>query len=152
MFWLPRAIVTAAVFTGFAATIQTVQIIALPLYFISPTGVYQDIIDHSQIAFCELIILLHTILAPGELVVTGDEVDTWWYDLLQPGTNSVQNLKLRSVVISNHLTLLDWIYIWMCTYYWGNAHAIKIILKSSPKYLPLYGPVSYLYLRFTFLR
>ncbi|GES99376.1 acyltransferase-domain-containing protein [Rhizophagus clarus] len=45
----------------------------------------------------------------------------------------------RLILIANHQIYADWLYVW-CFTYLANAHdGIKIILKDSLKWLPIFG-------------
>ncbi|KAJ1502343.1 hypothetical protein HMI54_007446 [Coelomomyces lativittatus] len=113
-------------------------VLALPIHFLQaflhvtrgfhPRRFYQFWMDHTQLCFIEIVLLIHTWMIPESyLYVTSHQLD--W----------IQSVPRRAILISNHLTLLDWIYLWIFAYHYGHGHAIKIVLKSSLKYIPLFS-------------
>ncbi|CAJ0647929.1 9795_t:CDS:2 [Entrophospora sp. SA101] len=62
-------------------------------------------------------------------------------DIIKITRNNSVKLELpeRIILIANHQIYADWIYIWTFAYL-ANAHgAVKIILKDSLKWLPIFG-------------
>eukprot|EP00834_Sanchytrium_tribonematis_P003271 NODE_121_length_17861_cov_0.498480.p8 type:complete len:221 gc:universal NODE_121_length_17861_cov_0.498480:15832-16494(+) len=57
----------------------------------------------------------------------------------------------NAIVISNHLTYADWLFLWMIAHYNNRLAGIKIILKESPKYVPIFGSAMVLF-EFIFLK
>ncbi len=47
----------------------------------------------------------------------------------------------RIVVIANHQAYLDWFYIWLALSTFNCHHQLRIILKDSLRWLPLFGTV-----------
>ncbi|CAF0855490.1 unnamed protein product [Rotaria sp. Silwood1] len=58
------------------------------------------------------------------IVITGD-------DLI--------NDKKRSLIILNHRTRLDWMFIWMCHSRYEILNQLKIVLKAQLKHIPCFG-------------
>ncbi|KAJ3076727.1 hypothetical protein HDU98_000606 [Podochytrium sp. JEL0797] len=45
----------------------------------------------------------------------------------------------RCVVMSNHQTLLDWVYLWLATWHRGKQGSLRIMLKDSIQWVPVFG-------------
>jgi lysocardiolipin and lysophospholipid acyltransferase len=58
-----------------------------------------------------------------KIVVTGDDLT---------------NDKKRSIILLNHRTRLDWMFIWMLHSRFEILEQLKIVLKAELKYIP--GP------------
>ncbi|KAF1797084.1 hypothetical protein FB192DRAFT_1291526 [Mucor lusitanicus] len=91
----------------------------------------------------ENLVLLIQWFAPTKCIMTFDESCGSMQDIVQKDvkTGDVNGLVFpeRIIVTSNHQIYADWVYIW-CLAYLAKAHgALKIILKSSLKNLPVYG-------------
>ncbi|GAN10062.1 hypothetical protein MAM1_0317c09597 [Mucor ambiguus] len=92
------------------------------------------------------LVVLIQWFAPTNFVMTFDESCGSMQDIVQKDTKTgdVNGLIFpkRIIVTSNHQIYADWVYIW-CLAYLAKAHgALKIILKSSLKNLPVYGQVT----------
>lgn len=53
--------------------------------------------------------------------------------------NTFDRLDDRSLLIMNHRTHLDWLFLWSVLGRYGNLDCWKPIMKSSLKHVPLYG-------------
>jgi len=49
----------------------------------------------------------------------------------------------RSLLLMNHRTHLDWLFLWSVLARYGNLDHWKPIMKSSLKHIPLYGKCAY---------
>lgn len=94
---------------------------AYPLQYVNRKQ-YQRFIDVTQVAFVEVILLLHRLAAPTKLMFSGDPF-----------------IEEPCIIIANHQTYADWIYIWILLYYFGRESELKIILKESLKHIPVIG-------------
>ena len=57
----------------------------------------------------------------------------------------------NAIVICNHLTYADWIWLWLLGHMNNRLKGVKIILKESPKYVPIFGWAMVLF-EFIFLK
>lgn len=98
-------------------------------------GVYAKAIDEVQLFFVEIMMLIMSRSNKGtKVVIHANQEHLEWMTHLLLDDNSD-----RAVVLSNHLTFLDWIYIWVAAYRLGRAQHLKIILKNSLKHIPVVG-------------
>ncbi|KAG0774980.1 hypothetical protein G6F22_013644 [Rhizopus arrhizus] len=80
--------------------------------------------------------------APTQFVLSFDENCGPVEDILQlDDSKNVIGLNFpeRMIAIANHQIYADWIYIWCLAHLADKHDAIKIILKKSLEYLPIYG-------------
>ncbi|XP_029448876.1 LOW QUALITY PROTEIN: lysocardiolipin acyltransferase 1 [Rhinatrema bivittatum] len=94
----------------------------LPLMFVSP-GWYRWITDRVVATWLTLPVALLEMVCGAKVVITGDG--------FIPGE--------RSVIIMNHRTRLDWMFLWNCLLRYSYLRLEKICLKSSLKALPGFG-------------
>ncbi|CAH2255953.1 lysocardiolipin acyltransferase 1, partial [Pelobates cultripes] len=94
----------------------------LPLMFISP-GWYRWITDRVVATWLTLPVALLELVFGAKVVITGDG--------FIPGE--------RSVIIMNHRTRLDWMFLWNCLLRYSYLRLEKICLKSSLKAVPGFG-------------
>ena len=45
----------------------------------------------------------------------------------------------RCLLLMNHRTHLDWLFLWSVVSRYGNLYCWKAVMKSSLKHIPLYG-------------
>ncbi|XP_051471289.1 lysocardiolipin acyltransferase 1 isoform X4 [Apus apus] len=91
----------------------------LPLMFISPAW-YRWITDRVVATWLTLPVALLEMVFGAKVVVTGDG--------FVPGE--------RSVIIMNHRTRMDWMFLWSCLLRYSYLRLEKICLKSSLKSIP----------------
>lgn len=88
---------------------------------ILPRKVILWAIKFTKKAFSEVIMLL-TLFAPYKMYISGDKI---------------QNES--SIVISNHVCYLDWMYLWNFISYFEDGSILKTILKYDLKNIPIIG-------------
>ncbi|CAJ0928355.1 unnamed protein product [Ranitomeya imitator] len=91
----------------------------LPLIFVSPSW-YRWLTDRIVATWLTLPVALLELLFGTKVVITGDG--------FVPGE--------RSVIIMNHRTRLDWMFLWNCLLRYSYLRLEKICLKSSLKAVP----------------
>ncbi|XP_034620632.1 lysocardiolipin acyltransferase 1 isoform X3 [Trachemys scripta elegans] len=91
----------------------------LPLMFVSPAW-YRWITDRIVATWLTLPVALLEIVFGAKVVITGDG--------FIPGE--------RSVIIMNHRTRMDWMFLWNCLLRYSYLRLEKICLKSSLKSVP----------------
>ncbi|KAJ3187753.1 hypothetical protein HDU85_006146 [Gaertneriomyces sp. JEL0708] len=107
-----------------AFAVNLIQYPGLLLRLISRT-LYRRYIMFTQGLFGSLLVLLTYVFSPIEIVVTGE-----WKAL---------DNKSMAVIMANHQIYSDWWWLWILAWH-RNAHGcVKIILKQSLKYLPVFG-------------
>ncbi|XP_077197119.1 lysocardiolipin acyltransferase 1 isoform X1 [Paroedura picta] len=94
----------------------------LPLIFVSPAW-YRWITDRVVATWLTLPVALLEIVFGAKVVITGDG--------FIPGE--------RSVIIMNHRTRMDWMFLWNCLLRYSYLRLEKICLKSSLKGIPGFG-------------
>uniref|UniRef100_A0A7M4EMD5 Lysocardiolipin acyltransferase 1 n=1 Tax=Crocodylus porosus TaxID=8502 RepID=A0A7M4EMD5_CROPO len=94
----------------------------LPLMFVSPTW-YRWIVDRIVATWLTLPVALLEMVFGAKVVITGDG--------FIPGE--------RSVIIMNHRTRMDWMFLWNCLLRYSYLRLEKICLKSSLKSVPGFG-------------
>ncbi|XP_060101410.1 lysocardiolipin acyltransferase 1 [Heteronotia binoei] len=94
----------------------------LPLMFVSPAW-YRWITDRVVATWLTLPVALLEIVFRAKVVITGDG--------FIPGE--------RSVIIMNHRTRMDWMFLWNCLLRYSYLRLEKICLKSSLKGIPGFG-------------
>ncbi|XP_044293696.1 lysocardiolipin acyltransferase 1 isoform X1 [Varanus komodoensis] len=94
----------------------------LPLMFASPSW-YRWITDRVVATWLTLPVALLEIVFGAKVVITGDG--------FIPGE--------RSVIIMNHRTRMDWMFLWNCLLRYSYLRLEKICLKSSLKAIPGFG-------------
>ncbi|XP_062980220.1 lysocardiolipin acyltransferase 1 isoform X1 [Elgaria multicarinata webbii] len=94
----------------------------LPLMFVSPAW-YRWITDRVVATWLTLPVALLEMVFGAKVVITGDG--------FIPGE--------RSVIIMNHRTRMDWMFLWNCLLRYSYLRLEKICLKSSLKGIPGFG-------------
>ncbi|CAI5770842.1 lysocardiolipin acyltransferase 1 isoform X1 [Podarcis lilfordi] len=94
----------------------------LPLMFFSPSW-YRWVTDRVVATWLTLPVALLEIVFGAKVVITGDG--------FIPGE--------RSVIIMNHRTRMDWMFLWNCLLRYSYLRLEKICLKSSLKGIPGFG-------------
>ncbi|XP_041418517.1 lysocardiolipin acyltransferase 1 [Xenopus laevis] len=94
----------------------------LPLMLVSPSW-YRWITDRIVATWLTLPVALLELVFGAKVVITGDG--------FIPGE--------RSVIIMNHRTRLDWMFLWNCLLRYSYLRLEKICLKSSLKAIPGFG-------------
>ncbi|OCT77518.1 lysocardiolipin acyltransferase 1 isoform X1 [Xenopus laevis] len=94
----------------------------LPLMLVSPRW-YRWITDRIVATWLTLPVALLELVFGAKVVITGDG--------FIPGE--------RSVIIMNHRTRLDWMFLWNCLLRYSYLRLEKICLKSSLKAVPGFG-------------
>ncbi|CAO3660005.1 unnamed protein product [Rhizopus stolonifer] len=95
-------------------------------------------------AWSQSLVALVEHFAPTEFVFSFDKNCGPVEDIVQlDSLNKIIGLNLpeRMIAIANHQIYADWIYIWCLAHLAGMHGAIKIIMKKSLEYLPIYGAV-----------
>ncbi|KAI8586061.1 acyltransferase-domain-containing protein [Geranomyces variabilis] len=119
-----RSFVFVLIMDCSAASINLIQYPGLLLALVS-RHVYRQYIQLTQALFGSLIVLLTYLFTPVEIVVTGD--------------HAALDTNALAVVMANHQIYSDWWWLWILAWH-KNAHGcMKIILKQSLKYLPVFG-------------
>ncbi|XP_043914832.1 lysocardiolipin acyltransferase 1 [Protopterus annectens] len=94
----------------------------LPLMFVSPAW-YRWITDRVVATWLTLPVAMLEMVFGARVVITGDG--------FIPGE--------RSVIIMNHRTRLDWMFLWNCLLRYSYLRLEKICLKKSLKSIPGFG-------------
>ncbi|RHZ70587.1 hypothetical protein Glove_269g37 [Diversispora epigaea] len=142
--WLVRSVVFFGFYVFHCTLINLAQFSALLLWPF-PNNLFHNFIIYTQRCYGNILVSMNQFFAPSKFIITVDKsakniVSTW-----SDGNNSKFELDMpeRLILMANHQIYADWIYIWVLSYF-GNAHgAIKIILKDSLKWIPLFGWVRY---------
>ncbi len=66
--------------------------------------------------------------------------------------DNLTNDKKRSLIILNHRTRMDWMYIWMLHSRIQILEQLKIVLKAQIKHIPFIGRLKVLFVCFSFVR
>ncbi|KAF0439675.1 acyltransferase-domain-containing protein [Gigaspora margarita] len=107
-------------------------------------NLFRNIIIHTQKCYGILLVTITQFFAPCEVIITTDESAK---GVLSPTCKF--NFPDRMILIGNHQIYADWIYIWAFSYMSNMHGAVKIILKASLKWMPIFGWVSnYIYILF----
>jgi lysocardiolipin and lysophospholipid acyltransferase len=77
----------------------------------------------TQYLWTSILIIVTWLSSPLEIVFTGDEIETNTY----------------TIILANHQTQLDWIYVWFYAHYRNAQTDLKIILKESLQKIPVFG-------------
>ena len=116
--------------------------IQIPLYFViklnplvNNKSIYYNLNQQCLVAWGQVSVLLIQIFTPMEFILSGNPYF--------PQENAI--------VICNHLTYTDWLWLWMIAHLNNRLGGVKIILKESPKYVPVFGTAMYLF-EFIFLK
>ncbi|KAJ3095395.1 hypothetical protein HDU97_006998 [Phlyctochytrium planicorne] len=109
---------------GVSLAINVIQCFSFPMYAASYM-VYRSYIRITEQLFGSLMVILTYLLCPVELVITGD--------------HQALSADERLIILANHQTLVDWWYLWLLAW-WKGAHGdVRIVLKSSLKWIPIMG-------------
>ena len=125
-------------FHGVCCTVQTTQVLGIPLYFINKDYYYAYMALSKQSFGIFLTSLMQwfsstTIRVSGDQSVRGQLVQT------EDG-RCIMKFPERIVLIANHQIYTDWLYLWWASYA-GSMHGhLFIILKESLRYIPVVGP------------
>ncbi|KAI8337434.1 acyltransferase-domain-containing protein [Chlamydoabsidia padenii] len=133
------------------------MILSLPVYHYGSRPLYLGYINYILQIWSESLVAVFQLFSPSTLIFTLDDTcfhdnsssssPAFTFDDLVKRNKDGQVTQLvfpeRVIVTLNHqasLTYADWAYAW-CVAYLNKGHgAVKIILKSSLKKLPVYGP------------
>ncbi|PKY48579.1 acyltransferase [Rhizophagus irregularis] len=136
--WLVRTAVFVVFFAGQSAALNFSQFLSLLLWPFSHSY-YQSYIKHTQRCFGILLVAINQFFAPSNFVITVDKSAKGVLKQSWNGAKVELDMPERLILIANHQIYADWLYVW-CFTYLANAHgAIKIILKDSLKWLPIFG-------------
>ncbi|KAI8816596.1 acyltransferase-domain-containing protein [Fimicolochytrium jonesii] len=114
-----------------SASINLLQFPGLILHPIS-RRVYRQYMQWTQKLFGELIVLLTWVFTGRvEIVVTGE-----WEALSEERGGAIPEMK---VIMANHQIYSDWWWLWIVAWSCGAHGSLKIILKKSLKYFPVFG-------------
>lgn len=126
-----------------------IVLLILPWYLLSPLlprVFYRKIIKFLQEAFVETLLFLFWIFCPFSLVV---RCPAGMASLMTSRSASRGALKSNSfahptvdqkaVIIANHQTYLDWVFVWFFTYLFDFHGNVKISMKQDLQYLPIIG-------------
>ncbi|KAI8066889.1 acyltransferase-domain-containing protein [Gongronella butleri] len=115
------------------------QTLGLPLYFFAEP-VFRQYIAMTQRVWSQCLMAVVQFFAPSTFVLTLDPTVTDDPAVVEPKDSGFQlHMPDRMIVIGNHQIYADWVYIWALAFL-ARAHgSIKIVVKSSLKYLPWYG-------------
>eukprot|EP00835_Amoeboradix_gromovi_P006950 NODE_955_length_2789_cov_0.219703.p2 type:complete len:206 gc:universal NODE_955_length_2789_cov_0.219703:2644-2027(-) len=103
--------------------------------FVKKKDLFYLLNEQSLVAWGQVSVILMRVFTPVNFVLSGDP--------FFPNENAI--------VISNHLTYADWLWIWMIANLNNRLGGVKIILKESPKYVPIFGTAMILF-DFIFLK
>ncbi|KAI9484912.1 acyltransferase-domain-containing protein [Zychaea mexicana] len=141
--WTPRA-TAKLVFTNSAVFIHTCanlfcQFLAFLLLPFSAAA-FHDSLAYILRLWVHLVAGLIQCFAPSDFVLTVDSsCDERMVQRNKQGDATGITFPKRILVTSNHQIYADWLYIWLVAFA-ANAHgSMKIILKHSLKYLPVFG-------------
>ncbi|CAJ0647930.1 9792_t:CDS:2 [Entrophospora sp. SA101] len=135
--WIVRTAVFCVFYAGQSVVLNFSQFLGLLLWPL-PNDFFKNYIIHTQRCFGILLVSINQFFAPSNFIVTTDKSAK---DIIKITRNNSVKLELpeRIILIANHQIYADWIYIWTFAYL-ANAHgAVKIILKDSLKWLPIFG-------------
>ncbi|RIA82640.1 acyltransferase-domain-containing protein, partial [Glomus cerebriforme] len=123
---------------GQSAALNFSQFLSLLLWPFSHSY-YHSYIKHTQRCFGILLVAINQFFAPSNFVITLDKSAKGVLKQSWNGAKVELDMPERLILIANHQIYADWLYVWVFTYL-ANAHgAIKIILKDSLKWLPIFG-------------
>ncbi len=77
--------------------------------------------------------------------------DLFGIKIVVTGDNLI-NDKKRSLIILNHRTRMDWMYIWMLHSRIQILEQLKIVLKAQIKHIPFIGRLKVLFVCLFFIR
>ncbi|KAI7859522.1 acyltransferase-domain-containing protein [Circinella umbellata] len=100
---------------------------------------YYDFLAYILKQWVHVVVWLIQTFAPSEFVLNIDSsCDNDMVQRDKQGKATGVTFPRRLIVISNHQIYADWLYIWLVAFV-ANAHgSMKIILKHSLKYLPVF--------------
>ncbi|RIB20980.1 acyltransferase-domain-containing protein [Gigaspora rosea] len=99
-------------------------------------NLFRNIIIHTQKCYGILLVTITQFFAPCDIIITTDESAK---GVLSPSPNCKFNIPEKIILIGNHQIYADWIYIWAFSYMSNMHGAVKIILKASLKWMPIFG-------------
>ncbi|KAI9272887.1 acyltransferase-domain-containing protein [Phascolomyces articulosus] len=141
--WTPRAVVNLVI-TNSTVFIQVCALVLCQFLalFISPfsKALFYDYLAYILKQWVHAVVWLIQTFAPSDFVLTIDSsCDGDMVQRDKQGKGIGVTFPRRLIVTSNHQIYADWLYIWLVAFV-ANAHgSIKIILKHSLKYLPVFG-------------
>ncbi|CAG8484150.1 7683_t:CDS:2 [Funneliformis mosseae] len=143
--WFVRTAVFVVFYAGQSIALNFSQFLSLLFLWPLQNNLYHNYIKHTQRCFGILLVAINQFFAPSNFVITLDKSTE---DILKQSWNGAKidlDMPERLILIANHQIYADWVYIWVFSYL-ANAHgAIKIILKDSLKWLPIFGWVRIVY-------
>ncbi|KAH6580431.1 hypothetical protein BASA50_001738 [Batrachochytrium salamandrivorans] len=119
-----KACTLLSILLGCSLVINGIQLAALPLCVIS-RKYYRYSMRFTQRLFGSLLILITLFYAPVEIILTGDHAE-----LCSDST---------VVIMANHQIYTDWWYIWLVSWFRNSHGNLKIMLKESLCYIPVFG-------------
>ncbi|GAA5909979.1 hypothetical protein JCM6882_008419 [Rhodosporidiobolus microsporus] len=136
---LPRTAAFIVLFNIGILTTFGLLVLLLPLRVIRATRPLY--VRLAKGAFGSLLLFVVREFAPTDVVVSGGEgVSTKkWAQLNGDGEIEALELPDTGVWISNHSTLIDWLYLWAFAYTSGHHDSLYIALKSSLRKIPIIG-------------
>ncbi|KAJ3238434.1 Acyl-CoA:lysophosphatidylglycerol acyltransferase 1 [Chytriomyces hyalinus] len=60
-------------------------------------------------------------------------------EIIEMAESSSSSLAARSLIIANHQTLLDWMFVWVAAWRMGRHGDLRIVLKDSLQRIPVFG-------------
>lgn len=127
--------------------ISLTQLLLYPLSFLH-RSTYNRSIKWTKSNFTKVLIIITQSYAPTSFNVTlgrGPNGSLEWLQFIKdPQGNIIEIIGLpeKGIWISNHQSLVDWIYLWSFAYFVKLDDHIIITLKSSIKLIPFIGWVS----------
>ncbi|ODN98540.1 acyltransferase [Cryptococcus wingfieldii CBS 7118] len=123
--------------------IGSAQLLFMPLLLVPFVGkrAFTRGIEWTKDGYGRLLIAITVLFGPTSFTFTSD-VPPLLDDLVQndsQGRLQKINLPDRLVIMANHQSYLDWIYLWIICAYAGHSRGLVIMLKASLKNVPLLG-------------
>ncbi|KAJ3235086.1 hypothetical protein HDU81_000833 [Chytriomyces hyalinus] len=60
-------------------------------------------------------------------------------EIIETAETTASSLATRSLIIANHQTLLDWMFVWVAAWRMGRHGDLRIVLKDSLQRIPVFG-------------
>ncbi|KAI8145357.1 acyltransferase-domain-containing protein [Fennellomyces sp. T-0311] len=142
--WTPRTL-AAAIVTNSTVFIQTCAVVSSQFFafFLLPfsRAAFYGYLAYLMRQWVHVLVGLLQYFAPSTFILTMDSSCDGTDIVTRDKQGGVTGLSFpkRIIVTSNHQIYADWIYIWLIAFH-AKAHgSLKIILKHSLVYLPVFG-------------
>lgn len=123
-----RALIFLSALVAVSITINVCQWPGYPLQLLDRRA-FRRWMSFTERIFGSLIVALTYAFCPASIHVAAETRSAW--DAMLNGE--------KCVLIANHQALLDWWYLWIVAWRENRHGDVKIILKESLKFLPIFG-------------